>query len=113
MLPDSKISQLLGHQIQGLAVAMEQHNGRGKVSKVIHSFADYTGQMIRLGKTAEVQRCFTMAAVLYHNGSALLKNAIESVYIYALSPMMQYQTKNLLPATLRRIRTHHLQTAGV
>ncbi len=113
MLPDSKISRLIGHQIEGLTVAMEQHNGRGKVSKVIHSFADYTGQMIRLGRTEEVRRCFTMAAVLYHNGSAVLKNAIESVYVYALSPLIQNNVRALLPATLRQIRTHHLQTPGV
>ncbi|WP_291908730.1 hypothetical protein [Chitinophaga sp. CB10] len=113
MLPDSKISRLLAHQITGLADVMEQHNGRGKVSKVIHSFADYTRQMIRLGRMAEVKHCFTMAAVLYHNGSALLKNAIESVYIYTLSPVLQRPAKDLLPATLRRIRTHHLQTAGI
>ena len=118
MLPDSKVSQLIGNQITGLSSAMQLYSGRDKVSKVIYSFADYTKRMIHLGRLDEVRRCFTMAAVLYHNGSMVVKNAIECVYVYTLSPLLHTRQqhvnmKELLPVTLLRLHRHHLRTSAL
>ncbi|WP_143309553.1 DUF7674 family protein [Chitinophaga vietnamensis] len=113
MLPDSKISQLIGCQIPALSFPMQQLPAKGAVSKVIHAFADYTGNMIRGGQLQEVKRCFTMAGVLYHNGSAVLRNAIESVFMFALSPLLCSQHKELLPLSLKQIRIRHLQTIAI
>jgi hypothetical protein len=114
MLPDSKISQLIGLQIPGLSFPAEQQVPmKGTVSKVIHTFADYTSRMIRGEQLQEVRRCFTIAGVLYHNGSNVLRNAIESVFMYTLSPLLCTKHKELLPLSLRNVRIQHLQTIAI
>ncbi|SEK73306.1 hypothetical protein SAMN04488505_101785 [Chitinophaga rupis] len=42
MLPDTKISQLISHQIPGLSYVMWQFRLTGPVYEVIHVFTDYT-----------------------------------------------------------------------
>lgn len=114
MLPDTKISQLISHQIPGLSYVMWQFRLRGPVYEVIHVFTDYTRRMIRGGRLNEARKCFTIAAVLYRNGSSLLRNAIESVYLYGLSPLLDTACNNqplktLLPVTLQQIRIQQIQ----
>lgn len=120
MLPDSKISQLLSFQIPGLTNVMWQYRATGPLYEVIHVFADYTKRMIRGGRLNEVKRCFTIAGVLYHNGSSLLRNAIESVYLYGLSPLLDTAditsgnrpVKAWLPVTLQQLRTQQIRNSG-
>ncbi len=45
-----------------------------------------------------------MAGVLYKNGSRLLKDTIESVFLYGLSPFLNAPVKSLLPASLQNAR---------
>ncbi|MCW3462563.1 hypothetical protein OL444_03850 [Chitinophaga sp. PC15] len=92
---------------------MEQFPTKGTICKVIHLFADYTGSMIRNEQLQEVRRCFTIAGVLYHNGSNVLRNAIESVFVYALSPLLHKEHSALLPAALRNLRIQHLQSIAI
>lgn len=118
MLPDSKISQLISLQIPGLAYVLWQFRITGPVYEVIHVFADYTKRMIHGGQLNETKRCFTIAAVLYHNGSSLVRNAIESVYLYAVSPLLEtacdnHPVKELLPACLKDIRIKHIQSGSI
>ncbi|HVI46319.1 MAG TPA: hypothetical protein VM802_15695 [Chitinophaga sp.] len=113
MLPDSRIPELLGLQIPGLSYPMQQLPARERISKVIHTFADYTSNMIRAEQLQEVKRCFTVAGVLYKNGSGALRNAIESVFMYALSPLLCSKHKQLLPSSLQTIRIQHLQTIAI
>ncbi|KAA2244860.1 hypothetical protein F0L74_02540 [Chitinophaga agrisoli] len=114
MLPDSKISQLISLQIPGLTYVMWQFRITAPVYEVVHVFTDYTKRMIRGGQLNEAKKCFTIAAVLYRNGSNLLRNAIESVYLYGLSPLLDtayenHPVKALLPATLQHIRIRDVQ----
>jgi hypothetical protein len=111
MLPDSKIAMLIRSQLPGISFpANGQPAGKVAVSKVINAFADYTGRMIRSGSLGEVKHCFTMAGVLYKNGSSTLRNAIEGVFVYALSPLLLKKHQALLPLALRNVRIQQLQT---
>ena len=108
MLPDAKIPLLIACQIPALAQGMPE---TGAVTTTISALSAHTRQLIRLGNLQEVKKCFSMAGVLYRNGSNALKSAIEGVFVYALSPFLDAQpVKELLPASLRRIRHAHLQT---
>lgn len=121
MLPDSKISQLISLQIPGLTYVMWQYRVTGPLYEVIHVFADYTKRMIRGGQLSEAKKCFTIAGVLYRNGSGLLRNAIESVYLYGLSPLLDTAdaafgnrpVKTLLPAVLQQARTEQLHNGSI
>ncbi|MFY0252913.1 hypothetical protein ACDQ55_03070 [Chitinophaga sp. 30R24] len=83
------------------------------ISKVIHSFADYTGCLIRNEQLSEVKRCFTVAGVLYRNGSNVLRNAIENAFLYPLSPFLCSKHVALLPLSLKHIRIQQLQTIAI
>ncbi|WP_123845987.1 DUF7674 family protein [Chitinophaga lutea] len=108
MLPDAKIPLLIACQIPALKHGMPE---TGAVNSTIGAFSAHTRQLIRLGNLQEVKKCFAMAGVLYKNGSNVLQCAIESVFIFAVSPFLDtQQIKELLPVSLRRIRNRHLQT---
>ncbi len=120
MLPDSKISQLISQQIPGLTNTLWQYQVSAPLYEVIHVFADYTRRMIRGGQLNEAKKCFTIAGVLYHNGSGMLRNAIESVYLYGLSPLLDTvhaafgnrPVKALLPVTLQLARAQQIRNSG-
>lgn len=101
MLPDAKIHLLLAHQIPGLRTEAETS---GAPTKVIQSFTAYTRRMIRAGELPEIRKCFSMAGVLYRNGSRVIREAIESVFLYGLSPLLNAPVKSLLPASLQTLR---------
>lgn len=108
MLPDAKIPLLIACQIPALRNGMEKN---GAITTAISAFSVHTRQLIRLGRIQEVKKCFSVAGVLYRNGSNLLRSAIEGVFIYAVSPFLDSQNiKELLPASLRQVRNRHLQT---
>ena len=101
MLPDAKIHLLLAQQIPGLRTEAEPG---GAPAKVIQAFTAYTRKMIRTGALPEIRKCFSMAGVLYKNGSRQLRDAIESVFLFGLSPLLNAPVKTLLPASLQNAR---------
>lgn len=107
MIPDENISQLIARQVPDFKV------GQGKsVSNTIHAFMEYTSALVRNGQLHEAGRCFRMAGVLYRNGSNMLRNAIENVYIYGVSPlidMYKQPLNELLPLSLKQVRIQHHQ----
>ncbi|UYQ92685.1 hypothetical protein MKQ68_21640 [Chitinophaga horti] len=107
MIPDERIPELIHQQLPAFTAA------RGNsVSKVIHAFMEYTSTLVQKGQLQEAGRCFRIAGVLYRNGSNLLKNAIENVYIYGLSPLVdthQQKLNELLPLPLQQVRIQHHQ----
>ncbi len=108
MLPDAKIPLLIACQIPALTQEMPES---GAVNSTIGVFSAHTRQLIRLGHLREVKQCFAMAGVLYKNGSKALQCAIESVFIFAVSPFLDMQQiKDLLPVSLRQVRNRHLHT---
>lgn len=118
MLPDSKIPQLISLQIPGLSCIMQQLRKTEGVCKVMDAFAAYTRNMICAGQLQETRKCFTVAAVLYRNGSRLLQHTIESVYLHALSPLLDTAcssrpVKELLPLALKNIRAQHTYTGTI
>ena len=108
MLPDAKIPQLIAHQIPALQPGMQRG---GAITKTIATFSAYTKLLIRKDRIQEVKQCFSIAGVLYHNGSALLKSAIESVFLFGISPFLDAKhLKELLPAPLKQLRYRHVQS---
>lgn len=107
MLPDAKIPLFIAQQIPALLPGMQQ---AGAVTKAIGAFSAYTRQLIKGGQLNEVKKCFSMAGVLYRNGSAALKCTIENVFLFGVSPFLEAQhVKELLPASLRNARNRQLQ----
>lgn len=101
MLPDAKIHLLLAQQIPGIRTEAERTVAP---AKVIQAFTAYTRRMIRNDELPEIRKCFSLAGVLYKNGSRLLRESIESVFLYGLSPLLNTPVKSLLPVSLQNVR---------
>ncbi|RPD38548.1 DUF7674 family protein [Chitinophaga barathri] len=100
MLPDAKVPLLIAHQIPALSGIQQG----AVLTKIIGVFSAYTRNAIREGQVPEIRKCLSMAGVLYKNGSKGLKNAIESVFLYSISPFLDSPIKSYLPVSLRQIR---------
>lgn len=107
MIPDERIPELIRQQLPAFTAACGH-----SVSKVIHAFMEYTSALVQKGHLQEAGRCFRVAGVLYRNGSGLLKNAIENVYIYGISPLVdthKQSLQGLLPLPLQQVRIQYHQ----
>ncbi|MGN7719749.1 DUF7674 family protein [Chitinophaga sp. 22620] len=100
MLPDAKVPLLIAQQIPALSGIVQAN----VLTRSIGVFSAYTKKVIREGRTAEIRKCLSMAGVLYKNGSNGLKNAIESVFLYSISPFLDSPLKAYLPGSLKKIR---------
>lgn len=108
MLPDTGIPQLIAHQIPALQPGMQQGSA---ITKTIATFSAYTKLLIRRDRIQEVKQCFAIAGVLYHNGSAQLKNAIESIFLFGISPFLDARhLKELLPVPLKQLRYRYVRS---
>ncbi len=100
MLPDAKVPLLIAYQIPALAGMLRAN----VLTKSIGVFSAYTRKAIREGRTSEIRKCLSMAGVLYKNGSNGLRNAIESVFLYSISPFLDSPLKVYLPVSLKQVR---------
>lgn len=115
MLPDNTIAAIIGSQIPELTLTLQTLR-KPALYKIIHAFTDYTSSMIATKNWAEVKKCCAFAGVLYRNGSQGLRNAIENVYVYGLSPILPTQRQApgvLLPASLQTLRMQQLRAATI
>ena len=100
MLPDAKVPLLIAYQIPALAGMLRAN----VLTKSIGVFSAYTRKANREGRTSEIRKCLSMAGVLYKNGSNGLRNAIESVFLYSISPFLDSPLKVYLPVSLKQVR---------
>ena len=115
MLPDNTIAAIIGSQIPELTMTLQTLR-KPALYKIIHAYTDYTSSMILKENWAEVKKCAAFAGVLYRNGSHVLRNAIENVYVYGLSPLLpmhRYQEVALLPVSLQTVRVQQLRAATI
>ncbi len=115
MLPDNTIAAIIGSQIPELTMTLQTLR-KPALYKIIHAYTDYTSSMIRKQDWIEVKKCCAFAGVLYRNGSQVLRNAIENVYVYGLSPLLpmyRHQETALLPVSLQSVRVQQLRAATI
>lgn len=96
MLPDVKVPALIAQQIPALQAGMQP--GRA-ITKTISLFAAHTQQLIKHHQLTEVKQCFSMAGVLYHNGSALLKMPSK---VFSCSAFLRCWMRIILKTCCRR-----------
>lgn len=101
MLPDAKVPLLIAHQIPALTPGMQPG---ALLTKTIGVFSAYTRKAITEGRVFEIRKCLSIAGVLYKNGSKALKNAVESVFVFSISPFLDSPVKSYLPASLQQVR---------
>jgi hypothetical protein len=88
------------------------------VYKEMQHFTDYTRTAIEEHNLILVKKCFRLADKLYGQGDAIVKNAIENIFVYSFSSFFSRKTvekmilKSFIPATLYALYTKQLGRAG-
>lgn len=60
----------------------------GNIFKALQCLAGYTRRMISLHHYDSVRKSFALAGKIYDHGNAVVKNAVENVFVYSFSSMM-------------------------
>jgi hypothetical protein len=60
----------------------------GNVFKTLQCLAGYTRRMIAVHNYRAVRKSFLLAEKIYNHGNTVVKNAIENVFVYSFSAML-------------------------
>ena len=88
MIHESEVLDLLGNKIPEINSALEKLPSTGNVYKTIQCFADFTKQLVGAGNIQGVKHCINLAEELLEEGNYKVKNAIENVFLFTLSPVL-------------------------
>ena len=86
--------------------------------KVMNDLSAFTCKNIQTHNYGVVKRCFILADQLYCKGNDAVKNAIENVFIYSFTNMLQLYKDDkkkilaIIPITLYSIYITQVQKAG-
>ena len=104
MIKDTEVKDVLGKNLPDLDLQAEQSKS---LYKTISEFAAYTKELIRQGNLPLVKVCFGTAEYLLKEGSANVKSAIGTLYVYSITSFLDLtgavskQVKELLPVHIR------------
>lgn len=64
-----------------------EFTGQQHVYSSIQVLTDYTKRMALEHNFGEVKKCMTLIEKIYNKGNALVKNAVENIFVFAFSSM--------------------------
>lgn len=105
MINHAEAGKFIGEELPELNERFEGSGGKN-IYSTVHVLLDYTQEKAESSDLSGVSKCFKMAEKLYVKGDAILKNAIENVYIFSLDNIFcrTYTNKaellNMIPSAL-------------
>lgn len=87
MINQYEVPALLEDEFPALSADLKQINPFGSIYKTISLLTNYTKTMVQLHRFDHVKHCMQLAERLYERGNALVRNAVENVFVYAFSSM--------------------------
>jgi len=88
MLTPLEVPALIAGKLPQIKCDLPRAGGQNSVYKSIQVLTDYTQRMALEHNFKMVQQCMTLVEKLYDKGNALVKNAIENVFIFSFSTIM-------------------------
>jgi len=88
------------------------------IYKDLQRFADYTKNAVGQHNYALAKRCFRLAEKLYANGDAIVKNAVENIFVYSFSSIIppdgldRIILKSYIPVTLYALYVKQINQGG-
>lgn len=89
MIRETEVKYIIIHEIPALAIDLSMVKHRNDLYKCIECLTDYTEDLIRQHRIPEVEQCFRTAYELLHEGTALVKVAIVSIYVSSVSRLLE------------------------
>ena len=105
LLPSTMIEPGLGH------INMN-------IYKDLQHFTDYTRQAVDEHNYALAKRCFRLAEKLYDDGDAIVKNAVENIFVFSFSSIIPQDgveriiLKSYIPVTLYALYVKQINQGG-
>ena len=87
---ENQILDVLGNELPEINPELEKLPDARSVYVSIKCFAEFTKQLIKTGRLNEVKHCFNIAEKLLLEGNKTVKNAIENVYVFSMSSILDF-----------------------
>jgi hypothetical protein len=89
MLRECEIKYLISQDVPALSVELSYIKDENDVYKIIECLTGYTKTLIREDRVNEVEQCFETAYELLHQGNRLIQLAMENIFIYSVSHLLE------------------------
>lgn len=119
VIKEQEVVNILGNEFPTINYDLERIPNSCDVYKSVKCFVDFTKQLALKGNFKEVKHCFTVAEKLLRNGNNTVKNAIENVYVFSLSSIIDFNTplskkvKELLTDSLKKEYNRQICASGI
>ncbi len=87
-IKESEVLEVLGNELPDINPVLEKTENVADVYKAMQCFAGFTKSLVYKGDFKEVKHCFHVAEKLLKHGNNTVINAIENVYLYSLSSIL-------------------------
>ena len=91
-IKENQVLDLLGNELPELNSELEKLPDPQNIYVSVKCFAEFTMSLIKSGKLLEVKGCFNLAERLLMEGNKSVKNAIENVYVYSVSSLIDFSS---------------------
>jgi hypothetical protein len=88
MFTPLEVPALIAGKLPQIKNDLLRDGGQNSVYKSIQVLTDYTQRMAFEHNFKMVQQCMALVEKLYEKGNALVKNAIENVFVFSFSTIM-------------------------
>ncbi len=105
---ESEVLEVLGNELPDINPVLEKTEDVNNIYKAMQCFANFTKSLVHKGDFKEVKHCFHVAESLLKHGNSTVITAIENVYVYSLSSILDLtgpvslKVKSLLTDSLRK-----------
>lgn len=120
MMNQYEVPALLADELPAIGADLKQVKPLGNVHSSIRILTEYTGQMVSVHQLEVVKHCMRVAEQLYVKGNNLIRNAIENVFVYAISSMRSCCSKpewqriqSQMPVTLHSLYVQQVLKSGI
>jgi len=89
-IEEDQILDLLGNEFPAINMELEKLPNARNIYVSVKCFAEFTKQLINNGNLSDVKQCFNVAEKMLLEGNKTVKNAIENVYIFSMSSILDF-----------------------
>ena len=89
MLRECEVRYLICQDVPALSVELSYIKDQNDVYGLIECLTGYTKTLINQDKINEVEQCFKAAYELLHEGNRLIQLAVENIFIYSVSHLLE------------------------
>src|SRR4249919_1695130 len=94
MINQYEVPSIIADELPELKPELKYLPTLGNIFKAMQILADYTNKMVVLGKFKNVKKCMAVADKIYERGNMVIKNAVENVFIFSFSSVMDNSNRD-------------------